>query len=176
MSGDWKSATQFSLNVKENTKVVILVYPITRSEDYEKRVAACIVQHEHPTHQIVSFQQQGIGFASTKPLEFNMEPEFTYTVCPYATDESVYGDFGVAVFSNSKSGVECSEPKKWKYHAEADGKWKGKTAAGSSRPLENPMFALTPDGEGPQDVVVMLTQKSKDVSGSLFGDGNRCDP
>jgi hypothetical protein len=176
LSNDWKSGSQYTFNVKENTKVSILVYPVNRMEEYEKKVAGCIVQHENPTHQIVSFQQQGIGFAAAKPLEFNMEPEFAYTVCPYAMDEALHGDFGICVFSNSKAGVNGFEPKKWKNHVEIDGKWKGDNAGGSAKPLENPSYLLSVDGEGEMDAVVMVTQKSKDVSGSLFGEGTRITP
>jgi len=176
LSNDWRTASQWTFSVKENTKVNILVYPINRMEEYEKKVAGCIVQHENPTHQIVSFQQLGIGFASAKPMEFNMEPEFAYTVCPYAMDEALNGDFGICVFSNSKVGVDGVEPKKWKHHSEVDGKWKGENAAGSAKPLQNPSFLLNVEGDGDQDMVLMLTQKSKDVSGSLFGDGTRITP
>jgi len=176
LTNDWKTASQYTFTVKENTKVVILVYPVNRMEDYEKKVAGCIVQHEYPAFQVVSFQQQGMGFAAAKPFEFNMEPEFAYTVCPYSMDEALNGDFGICVFTNSKAGVDGVEPKKFKHHAEIDGKWKGDNAAGSAKPLENPSFLLNVEGEGNQDLVIMLTQKSKDVSGSLFGDGTRITP
>jgi len=147
-------------------------------EEYEKKVAACVVQHEHPSFQVVSFQQQGIGFSAQKPLEFNMENEggVAYTLCPYSMDEALNGDFGICVFSNSKHGVDAHQPKKFKHHAEVDGKWKGDTAAGSAKPLENPSFLLSVEGEDSHDAVFMLTQKSKDVSGSLFGEGTRITP
>jgi len=162
--------------VKENTKATFLIYPVNRAEEYEKKAVGCIVQHETPELPVVTFQQAGIGFAAAKPLEFNMEPEFAYTVCPYAMDEALEGEFGIVVFTNLKGGAAAAEPKKLKYHAEAEAKWKGSTAAGSMKPLENPHFQLDVGGEGDQEVLLMLTQKSKDVSGSLFGDGTRIVP
>jgi len=125
---------------------------------------------------VVTFQQHGIGFAAAKPLEFYMEPKYAYTVCPYALEEGLNGDFGIVVFTSEKNGVTGVEPKKFKYRVEAESKWKGSTAAGSIKPLDNPHFALDVNGEGEQEVLVLLTQKSKDVSGSLFGDGTRIVP
>jgi len=176
LSADWRTATQFTFTVKADTKACFLIYPVNRVEDYEKKAVACIVQHQQPSLQVVTFQQQGIGFAAAKPLEFNMEPEFAYTACPYAMEEPLNGDFGLVVFTNNKAGVTMLEPKKWKYHVEIESKWKGSTAAGSIKPLDNPHFALDVPGEGDQEVLVMLNQKSKDVSGSLFGDGSRIIP
>jgi len=176
LSADWRTATQFTFTVKENTKAAFLVYPVNRAEDYEKKAVGCIVQHDAPSLPVVTFQQNGIGFAAAKPFEVNLEPEYAYTICPYSMDEALNGDWGVVVFCNAKGGATVSEPKKFKQHTELESKWKGASAAGSIKPLDNPHFSLDVSGEGEQDVIVMLSQKSKDVSGSLFGDGTRIVP
>lgn len=61
-------------------KVSILVYPEKREEGAEKKVSACIIRHDPRPYAALSFQQEGIGFASSKPFEFNMDKEYEYTV------------------------------------------------------------------------------------------------
>lgn len=110
----------------------------------------------------------------------------------FTSTESLEGKFGVCVFSNDSTGVQVNfslslqfrfltfkmvEPKQFKRTDSVKGKWKGPTAAGTLKPLQNPLYQLTVDGEGEVDVAIMLTQDVKDVGGALFGDsGARITP
>jgi len=174
MSKDWSTSTQFIFTVEKPTKVSILAYSDKRTDNCEKLVAFCLVQGKERVHRVPSFQQEGIGFGSLKPFEFELQPEFAYTALTYCTDDSVTGDFGVCVFSPIKeTKVHAVEATDWPHHDQAKGAWKEGTAGGSDADelMSNEKFNLKNKDKKKAQVLVMLRQVNKSVDALVFADG-----
>jgi len=174
LSTKWETATQFILTVQETTKVSLLGYSKTRTDDCIKQVAFCVVQNtrNERDHKMPTFQLEGMGFGSTKAFELTMEPQYSYNVMTYCTKEELAGDFLLCIFTNKDSpDVNCKEAKDWPKMVQANAAWKGAKAAGSGENLhDNPQFELTVSGKK-TEVLVMLRQVVKDVAGVFFAEG-----
>eukprot|EP01127_Copromyxa_protea_P021921 TRINITY_DN765_c0_g1_i1.p1 TRINITY_DN765_c0_g1~~TRINITY_DN765_c0_g1_i1.p1 ORF type:complete len:621 (+),score=146.55 TRINITY_DN765_c0_g1_i1:43-1905(+) len=177
LSTDWTTATQFQFTTKKDiSEVVALVFSIDRPEDCMKNVGFCVVKDNSSEYEIPSFQPEGIGFGGLEPFRFPMEKDFTYTIVAFSKDESLKGEFGVCLFTaDGAPQPTIRESKKWKNTTEVKGEWKGKTAAGSSTIKGNPHFTLTCNSKKAVEVLVMLSQKTGDVSAIVFDD-NRITP
>lgn len=177
ISPDWLTGTQFQLRTKKDlNEVVVLVFSIERTDECMKQIGFCVVKDKPSDYAVPSFQPEGIGFGGLDPFRFPMEKEFTYTIVPFSKDDTLKGDFGVAVFTPEGSAQPTiKEAKKWKHTTKAKGEWKGKSAAGSSTIKGNPQFTLTCDSKKEVEVLVMLQQKTGDVSAIVFDD-NRITP
>lgn len=106
LSHDWLTATQFQLKTKKDlNEVAVLVFSIERTDDCIKQVGFCIVKDKPSDYAIPSFQPEGIGFGGLESFKFPMDKEFTYTIIAFSKDESLKGDFGVAVFVPEGSAV-----------------------------------------------------------------------
>lgn len=106
LSADWLTATQFQLRTKKDlNEVVVLVFSIERTDECMKQVGFCVVKDKPSDYAVPSFQPEGIGFGGLEPFRFPMEKEFTYTIVPFSKDDSLKGDFGVAVFTPEGSAV-----------------------------------------------------------------------
>ena len=177
MSTDWTTATQFQLRSKKDlNEVTVLAFSLERTDECMKQVGFCVTKDKDSEHVCPSFQPEGIGFGDIDPFTFPFEKEFTYTVCVYSKAEELKGDFGVCVFTPKGAGQPTvKEAKSYKHSAKANGEWKGKTACGSSTIKGNPHFTLTCESKKETEVLVMLHQKTGDVSSIVFDD-NRIVP
>lgn len=52
-----------------------------------------------------SFQQEGMGFGSIKPLEIIVEPEYSFNIMSYCTKEELAGEFLLCIFSAKDDDV-----------------------------------------------------------------------
>jgi hypothetical protein len=177
LSTDWTTTTQFQLRSKKDiTEMTVLAFSIERTDECMKQVGFCVVKDRDSEHVCPSFQPEGIGFGDIDPFKFPFEKEYTYTVVVYSKFEELKGDFGVCVFTAKGSAQPTiKEGKPWKVVSKANGEWKGKSAAGSSVLKGNPHFTLTCEAKKETEVLVMLHQKTGDVSAIVFDD-NRIVP
>jgi len=172
MTKDWNTSTQYNFTVEEETKVTILGYPENRTDNCEKLVAFCLVEGKD-YHRVPSFQQDGLGFGTFKPLEWKLEPKLVYTVVTYCTDDAVQGPFGLCVFTKKGTPkVTIKESVEWKHSLTCKGEWMDNTAggAGESR-LKNLKFQLTNKEKKSATVLVMLRQVNKTLETLVFADG-----
>jgi len=171
MTKDWNSSTQFTLTVEKTTKVSILGYSVTRTDNCEKLVAFCLVVGKD-LHRVPSFQQEGIGFGSYKSFETTLQPDTVYTAVTYCTDDIVQGDFGLCIFSKKGSKITVQEALSWKCHLNCKGQWLDETAAGAAgNRLNNQNFQLSNKEKKPAQVLVMLRQINKTFDALVFADG-----
>jgi len=171
MSKDWNTSTQFYLTVEKSTKVTILGYSETRTDNCEKLVSFCVVKGNNH-HRVPSYQFEGIGFGSHKPFEYTFEPDTVYTIVTYCTDETVQGNFGLCFFSKKGSKLTIEEAQEWKYSVHCSGQWLDNTAAGAGENrLNNLKFHLTNKEKKPAKVLVMLRQINKSFDALVFADG-----
>jgi len=172
LSTEWHTATQFILTCKKELKVTLLGYSNTRTQECIKQVGFCVIKGYDSVHNMPSFQQEGIGFGSLKPLEVHFAPEFIYTIISYCTKDELAGDFGVCAFykKSSEGPIECHEGVDFKYHKSEKHSWKGKLAGGSANVKSNPRFALKSKAKEENEIMIMLKQIQKDVS-NIFAEG-----
>eukprot|EP01126_Amoeba_proteus_P038588 TRINITY_DN4032_c0_g1_i8.p1 TRINITY_DN4032_c0_g1~~TRINITY_DN4032_c0_g1_i8.p1 ORF type:complete len:519 (-),score=152.68 TRINITY_DN4032_c0_g1_i8:209-1765(-) len=177
LSTDWTTATQFIMKCpKDLLSITVLAYSVERTDDCIKQVGFCVVKDKSLVHTVPSFQPEGIGFGGLDPLRFPMEKEFTYTICTYSTEPELKGDFGLCIFTpNGSPQPIITEAVPWKHIVSLDGEWKGKTAVGSAKIRGNPAYSLVVDCKEEHEVLVMLHQKTGDVSAIVF-DENRIMP
>jgi len=173
LSTNWETATQFILSASKSTKVSLLVYSKTRTDDSMKQVAFCVVKNsrnEH-TYKMPSFQQEGMGFGSTKPFECIIEPELSYNLMSYCTKEELNGDFLLCIFTGADAeDVSCVEALDWPHQQRQSSAWKKDTAGGSGEGFKkNPQFALTVTKDA--EVLLLIKQAIKDVAGVLLPEG-----
>jgi len=174
---DWTTSTQFHLRSKKGIdEVTVLAYSIERTEECMKQIGFCVVKDKEEVHNLPSFQPEGIGFGALDPFKFPMEKDFSYTVVVYSNSEDLKGDFGVSIFTPQGSPQPTiKEAKAWRHVAKVSGEWKGKSAVGSSVLKGNPHYVLTCESKKATDLIIMLQQKTGDVSAIVFDD-NRIVP
>jgi len=154
------------------TKVCLLVYSKTRTDESSKQVAFCVVKNNENerVHKMPSFQQEGLGFGSAKPFDLTVEPNLSYNVISYCTKEELAGEFMLCIFSEQDASVSCVEAKSWPCEAKESSEWKDDTAGGSGENYnKNPKFFITPKEDA--TVLIMVRQSLSNVAGALLPDG-----
>jgi len=177
-TSDWTTATQFIVKSKQTTDVTFLLYPVARTDEWQKQIGFCVIKDDEPHHTLPSFQPEGIGFGGSESFTCVVEPEHTYTVVSFALDKELEGKFGVCFFQRKgREELKIVAAQKWSHTTSLSSAWKGDNAAGSSMPSawKNTRYVVTCDSDKEQDCYVMLGQKSKDVSAIVF-DNNRIVP
>jgi len=172
LSTNWETATQFILTAETPTKVLLMVYSKIKTDESIKQVAFCVVKNNinERTYKMPSFQQEGMGFGSTKPFECIIEPEFSYNIMSYCTKEELQGDFLFCIFTDNNDNVSCVEAQDWPHQSSKSSAWKKSTAGGSAEGLKsNPAFVLTLTKDA--QVLIMVKQAIKDVAGVLLPEG-----
>lgn len=176
LSLDYLKSTQYSLSVKKQEDVVLL---ITNSEDplkaldFQTQSSFAVVKSSQGKYLEPDFSRDAIAIASGKPLKVTLEPNFFYNIVPFAKSSALAGNYELIVQTRKTSTLKLNKLKPWKYETVLEGKW-AKKKAGGAQPnpswVNNPQYEVTFPKEEDVRFTIYLSQESNDSKLRMMND------
>lgn len=166
---DFTTSTQYTISVKKDMEVVLLITPEDRLQsDSIDKVAFVLCQSSQGNHKEPDFSRDAIAFGGKTCLKITLEPDHHYTVLPYVKNNSFKGKYTFVLLHKEDDDKSCKlkELKPWKYCETVEGRWKKKTAGGAQQNstwLNNPQYELTLPQEDDVRFMVYLAQEPDDI-------------
>lgn len=166
ISIDYLESTQFTITSKTQMEVSILISSPELSSEFASQSSFALTKSQQGIHNEPDYSRDTIAFGGAKAVHVTIEPEYFYTIIPYAKMEQFEGGYVVVVRTEEDKEVTITELKPWKYCEVVEGRWKKKTAGGALHNetwVKNTQYELTLPKQDNVRFLVYLAQEPDDI-------------